>query len=153
LLILLKAPAILLTTVVALLAGSIVTALFNTFYRVSYHLTALTIMVIMTAYTWGVAYLLLALFIPLVFWAKFRIREHTIPQLLEGMAVAVVVCLGCFAVFRLISHRLFQVVVNPEPRRVEEQKLRAAGCRTYRAELTAVPFEPGLVKRVLRRLQ
>jgi hypothetical protein len=99
LLILLKAPAILLTTVVALLAVSIVTALFNTFYRVSYHLTALTIMVIMTAYTWGVAYLLLALFIALVFWAKFRIREHTIPQLLEGMAVAIVVCLGVLLYF------------------------------------------------------
>jgi len=98
-LILLKAPAILLTTVVALLAGSIVTALFNTFYRVSYHLTAITIMVIMTAYTWGVAYLLLALFVPLVFWAKFRIREHTIPQLLEGMAVAIVVCLGVLLYF------------------------------------------------------
>jgi hypothetical protein len=66
---------------------------------VSYHLTAITIMVIMTAYTWGFAYLLLALFIPLVFWAKFRIREHTIPQLLEGMAVAVVVCLGVLLYF------------------------------------------------------
>jgi len=99
LLILLKAPAILLAPVAALLAGSIVTALFNTFYRVSYHLTALTIMVIMTAYTWGVAYLLLALFIPLVFWAKFRIREHTILQLVEGMAVATVVCLAVLLYF------------------------------------------------------
>jgi hypothetical protein len=98
-LILLKAPAILLTTVVALLAGSIVTAVFNTFYRVSYHLTAITIMVIMTAHTWGVAYLLLALFIPLVFWAKFRIREHTITQLLEGTAVGIVVCLGVLLYF------------------------------------------------------
>jgi hypothetical protein len=38
LLILLKAPGILLAPVAALLAGSIVTAMFNTFYRVSYHL-------------------------------------------------------------------------------------------------------------------
>jgi hypothetical protein len=99
LLILLKAPAILLAPVAALLAGSIVTALFNTFYRVSYHLTALTILVIMTAHTWGFAYLLLGLIIPLVSWAKFRIREHTILQLVEGMAVATVVCLAVLLYF------------------------------------------------------
>ena len=99
LLILLKAPAILLATVVALLAGSIVTATFNIFYRVSYHLTALTIMVIMTAHTWGAIYLLLALIIPLVAWAKFRIHEHTIPQLVEGMAIATIVCLAVLLYF------------------------------------------------------
>ncbi len=98
-LILLKAPAILLAPVAALLTGSIVTALFNTFYRVSYHLTALTILVIMTAHTWGFAYLLLGLIIPLVSWAKFRIREHTIPQLVEGMAVATIVSLAVLLYF------------------------------------------------------
>jgi hypothetical protein len=98
-LILLKAPPILLAPVAALLIGSIVTALFNTFYRVSYHLTALTILVIMTVHAWGVAYLLLALIIPLVFWAKLRIREHTVPQLVEGMAVATVVCLAVLLYF------------------------------------------------------
>jgi len=30
----------------------------------------------------------------LVFWAKLRIREHTVPQLVEGMAVAAAVCLA-----------------------------------------------------------
>ena len=96
----LKAPTILLATILALLTGSIVAALFNTFYRLSYHLTAITILVIMTAYTWGAAYLFLALIIPLVFWAKLHIREHTIPQLVEGMAVAVVVCLATLLYFR-----------------------------------------------------
>lgn len=99
LLIWLKAPAILLATVAALLAGSTVTALFNTFYRVSYHLTALTILVIMTAHTWGKAYLLLAVIIPLAFWAKLRIHEHTVPQLVEGMAIAVAVCLAVLLYF------------------------------------------------------
>ncbi|MGA9697183.1 MAG: hypothetical protein WBQ62_12315 [Dehalococcoidales bacterium] len=94
LLILLKAPGILLAPVAALLVGSIVTALFNTFYRVSYHLTALTILAIMTVHTWGAIYLLLVIILPLVFWAKLRIREHTVPQLVEGMAVAAAVCLA-----------------------------------------------------------
>ncbi|MGP8080154.1 MAG: hypothetical protein ACLPVI_06555 [Dehalococcoidales bacterium] len=96
----LKAPTILLATILALLTGPIVAALFNTFYRLSYHLTAFTILVIMTAYTWGAAYLFLVLIIPLVFWAKLHIREHTIPQLVEGMAVAVFVCLATLLYFR-----------------------------------------------------
>ena len=99
LLVLLKAPAILLAPVAALLIGSIVTASFNIFYRVSYHLTALTILVIMTAHAWGVAYLLLALIIPLVFWVKLRIHEHTVPQLVEGMAEGVIVCLAVLLYF------------------------------------------------------
>ena len=99
LLILLKAPGDITGAGSGLTCRFNCTALFNTFYRVSYHLTALTILVIMTAHTWGVPYLLLVLIIPLVLWAKFRIREHTIPQLVEGMAVAAVVCLAVLLYF------------------------------------------------------
>jgi hypothetical protein len=94
-----KAPTILLTTVTALLAGSIVTALCNFFYRVSYHLTGVTILVIMTAQAWGPVYLFLVLIIPLTFWAKYHIREHTIPQLVMGMCVSLAVSLAAFKLF------------------------------------------------------
>ena len=83
----------LLAPVIALLAGSIITAVFNTFYRVSYHLTAITILVIMVVHTWGLAYLFLILTLPLIAWAKFRVRDHTIPQLVIGIAVALVISL------------------------------------------------------------
>jgi hypothetical protein len=92
-LIFLKAPTMLLAPVIALLAGSIITAVFNIFYRVSYHLTAITILVVMTVHTWGPAYLFLILTLPLIAWAKFHIRDHTIPQLVTGMAVALVISL------------------------------------------------------------
>lgn len=87
-------PTILITAVAALVAGSIITALFNLFYRVSYHLTGITILVIMAAQAWGQVYLVFIILIPLVFWAKYHIREHTLPQLMIGMTVSVVVSLA-----------------------------------------------------------
>ena len=89
-----EAPAILISTIVALLAGSIVTSLFNLFYRVSFHLTGITVLIIMAAQTWGRPYLFLLLAIPLISWAKFKIRDHTIPQLIIGTIVSVAVSFG-----------------------------------------------------------
>jgi hypothetical protein len=90
----LKAPAVLISAVAALLAGSIVTSSFNLFYRVSFHLTGITILIIMAAQAWGQPYLFLLAAIPPISWAKFQIRDHTIPQLIIGIIVAVAVSLG-----------------------------------------------------------
>ena len=90
----LKAPVALSSTVAALLAGSIVTSLFNLFYRVSFHLTGITILIIMAAQVWGQPYLFLLVAIPPISWAKFQIRDHTIPQLIIGIIVAMAVSLG-----------------------------------------------------------
>jgi hypothetical protein len=90
----LKAPAVLIDTVAALLTGSMVTSLFNLFYRVSFHLTGITILIIMAAQAWGQPYLFLLAAIPPISWAKYQIRDHTIPQLIIGIIVAVAVSLG-----------------------------------------------------------
>ncbi len=90
-LIFLKASPLLLATLAALLASSIVTAFFNLFYRVSYHLTAVTVIVLMAALTWGQIYLVLLAAIPPVSWAKYRINEHTPAQLAIGVVLAVAV--------------------------------------------------------------
>ena len=95
----LKAPTILISTVVALLAVSIVIALFNTFYRVSFHSSAITILIIMAAQVWGQVILFLLAILPLIFWAKYHLHEHTIPQLVIGTAVSVVIGLAVFFLF------------------------------------------------------
>jgi len=89
-----KAPPVLIATIAALLAGSIVTSLFNLFYKVSFHMTGFTILIIMIAREWGQPFLFLLLLIPLISWAKFYIHDHTIPQLISGILVAVAVSLG-----------------------------------------------------------
>ena len=90
----LEAPTILISTIVALLAGAIVTALFNLFYRVSFHLAGITILIVMGAQAWGPVFLSLLAVIPLIFWAKYHIHDHTIPQLVMGIAVGVIVSLA-----------------------------------------------------------
>ena len=88
-LVFLEAPSLLLCTLVALLACSIVVALFNMFYRVSYHLAAVTIIIIMAVLTWGQILLVLLAAIPLIGWAKYQTHEHTLAQLAMGIALSV----------------------------------------------------------------
>jgi len=95
----LNVPTPLISTLVALTASSIVTALLNIFYRVSFHLTAITILVVMAAQAWGQIFLVLLTTIPLIVWAKYHIHEHTIPQLLMGITVAMFVSLATLHLF------------------------------------------------------
>ena len=87
----LEAPSLLLCTLVALLVGSLVVALSNIFYRVSYHLAAVTILVIMAALAWGRILLVLFAVIPVISWAKYRLHEHDAAQLATGVALSVAV--------------------------------------------------------------
>jgi len=92
----LEAPPLLLRTIAALLISSVVTALFYTFYRVSYHLTAFTILVIMAALTWGQILLIFLAVIPLLGWAKYQIHEHTPAQMATSiiLSLAIVVVIS-----------------------------------------------------------
>jgi len=87
----LEAPSLLLCTLAALLVSSLVIALVHKFYRVSYHLAGVTIVVIMAALTWGQIFLVLMAAIPLVSWAKYRLNEHNPAQLATGVALSVAV--------------------------------------------------------------
>ena len=87
----LEAPPFMLRTLLVLLAGSIVAALLNIFYRISYHLAAVTVLVIMSVLTWGQIFLVLWAAIPLIGWAKYYNHDHTLVQIVLGIALAMVV--------------------------------------------------------------
>jgi hypothetical protein len=91
---LLKAPNILMFTVLALLMGAIITSLCNLVYRVSFHLTGVTILIIIAAEAWGPWFLACFAVVPLIGWAKHRIGDHTVPQLLIGLTVGITVSLA-----------------------------------------------------------
>jgi len=88
---LLDAPSIMLYTYATLLTGSMIIALLNMFYRVSYHLGAVTILVIMASVAWSQNLLFLIIALPIIGWAKHRIKEHTLVQIIGGIAIAVVI--------------------------------------------------------------
>ena len=78
-------------TYASLLIGSVIFALFNMFHRVSYHLGTVTILVIMASVAWSQNYLIFTIALPIIGWAKHRIKEHTLIQLIGGIAIAVVI--------------------------------------------------------------
>jgi hypothetical protein len=86
-----EAPSLLFYTLLALLVTSLLVAAIYTFYRVSYHLAAVTTLIIMAVLTWGRFLLVLSVAIPLVSWAKYRLHEHSPPQIMAGIALAVAV--------------------------------------------------------------
>ena len=90
-LVFLEAPLLLLETLIALLASSIIVASLNIFYRVSYHLAGLTISVVMSIITWGSIFLITLAAIPLISWAKYQLHEHTPTQLAIGIVISLAV--------------------------------------------------------------
>ncbi len=97
-----KAPSLLLCTLTALLVTSFLVSVCNIFYRVSYHLSAITILVIMAVVIWGPILLILLVTIPIIGWAKYRIQDHTILQLILGIVLSAAICLAT-AHFYLVS--------------------------------------------------
>jgi hypothetical protein len=87
----LNASSLLLCTLASLLVSSLVAALINIFYRVSYHLTAVTILAIMVSVTWGRIILVLLVAIPLVGWAKYQLHEHTLAQMAIAIALSAMI--------------------------------------------------------------
>jgi hypothetical protein len=88
---LLNGPEILFYMIIALLAGSVITSIFNLWYRVSFHLTGITILIIVAAHAWGQGYLALLCTTPIIAWAKYHLKHHTIPQLIIGFTVGITV--------------------------------------------------------------
>jgi hypothetical protein len=86
-----NAPSSLLYVLIALLATSFLAAFLNMFYRASYHMAAVTILVVMTALIWKPAVLTLLAALPVIGWAKYRLGEHTPAELVRGFGLAVAV--------------------------------------------------------------
>ena len=54
-------------------------------------MATVTILVIMAALAWGEILLILLATIPLIGWAKYQIREHTLAQLTTGVALSMAI--------------------------------------------------------------
>jgi hypothetical protein len=83
----LEAPPLLLITLITLLVTAMVIALVNLYYRASFHLAGITVLLYITIATWGHWFLFLVLIIPPTAWAKHRLQHHTIVQMLLGIAI------------------------------------------------------------------
>jgi hypothetical protein len=91
LLIILKAPVMLLATLVALIGSCLVIALVNRFFRASFHISCVTILVITALVVWGKVALPALLIIPFIGWARFKVKEHSLAQLATGFTIALII--------------------------------------------------------------
>jgi hypothetical protein len=94
LLIILKAPTILIATLVALLGSCLAIALVNRFFKASYHISSITILAITAVVVWGQAALPALFIIPLVGWARYCLQQHSPGQLAAGFGLSLVVAAG-----------------------------------------------------------
>ena len=78
-------------TLLALLISAMIIALVNIFYRASFHMAGFTILVYMSVVIWGQLLLILAVLIPLIGWAKYKINDHSPLQMALGIVLAIVV--------------------------------------------------------------
>ncbi len=79
------APVMMCATMAALLVLALAIASIYRYYRISYHVAAIIVLVTMVIITWGAAYSGLAVLVPAAGWAKYRLREHSPAQI--GLAV------------------------------------------------------------------
>jgi len=91
LLIFLKAPSILITSFVLIFAISLGVALVHKLYKASHHLAVVTGLVIVVALTWEHTLFPVLAAIPMVGWARYSLRQHSLGQLAAGFGLAVVI--------------------------------------------------------------
>jgi len=87
----LNAPSQILNTLFALLITAMVIALVNLRYRASFHLAGVTVLIYISVATWGLLILCLVLIVPPTIWAKYRLHDHDIAQMLLGIALGLVI--------------------------------------------------------------
>jgi len=102
LMIFLNAPSPLVATLVALLATSLALALVNMFYRASYHLAAITTLVIAAVLVWGQAAFPALAAIPIIGWALYSLQRHSLAQLAIGFSLALIISAASFYFFSLL---------------------------------------------------
>lgn len=98
----LKAPLVLIATLTALLGISLIVALVNLIYRVSYHLAAVTAILISAVITWGPILLVLLAAVSVVGWAKHHVHEHTVTQMIVATILSTAATLTVFYLFGLL---------------------------------------------------
>ena len=87
----------------ALLGTSLAVGLVNLFYRASYHLALVTVLVIVAVLIWGQASFPALAVIPMVGWARNALNQHSVTQLAAGFGLSVVTGAATLYLFGLLE--------------------------------------------------
>jgi len=99
---LLQASSTLITTIIAIFVGGVITLVITRHWKISMHLVGISGTTTVLTIVYGPIFLLLIPLVILVGWARWRVRAHTPLQAVAGVALAVNVTLVIFSLFRLL---------------------------------------------------
>jgi len=100
----LNGPKILTIVTVGFIVGVLLMALLNTRLKVSFHVTTVSALLFTMAIVYQGYYYLTLLLIPVVAWARLKIKKHTLPETLVGACFGILLSLGMF----FIIHQFFR---------------------------------------------
>jgi membrane-associated phospholipid phosphatase len=99
----LNGPKILSIVTVGFIIGVILMALINTRLKVSFHVTTVAALLFTMAIVFQGYYYLTLLLIPMVAWARLKIKRHTLTETIVGACYGILSSLGMY----LIIHHFF----------------------------------------------
>ncbi|MDD3520758.1 MAG: hypothetical protein PHU65_05945 [Actinomycetota bacterium] len=99
----LKAPVYLKAVFFGSFLTAIVLTLITYFWKISFHTSWITFFCITYYIVFGKWAIPLIVFIPLVAWARVKIKRHTVAQVLSGSAVTIITAFFSYSLFGLFK--------------------------------------------------
>lgn len=102
---LLKAPFILYLASLGVAIGVIIFTLVNRRIKASFHVGAVSALILPVAVSYGHYYLLLLLLIPLLVWARLKTKRHTVKEIIAGGSVGGFLSLSFYYITRYFLNK------------------------------------------------
>lgn len=99
----LNGPKILIIVTVGFIVGVLLMSLINTRLKISFHVTTITALLFTMAIVYQGFYYLTLILIPIVAWARLKIKRHTLPETIAGGCFGILVSLGMYFVVHYLA--------------------------------------------------
>ncbi len=99
----LSAPRLLIALSVTLVVLSLVITLATLYWKISVHMVGVSLFVMLLLLVFSASFLWAATLIPLVAWARVRLKAHTLSQVTVGSLVTIFITLLVFNLFGLAT--------------------------------------------------
>lgn len=96
-------PQILMVITLGVMIGIVVVSVINTKIKASMHVATMSALIFVAAIVFNGYYLLLLFLIPLVAWARLKIKRHTLPETVVGGLVGVLLSLCIYALVKAFA--------------------------------------------------
>ncbi len=104
-LIVFHAPRILFVMNISMMIGILVVSAVNIKIKASIHVATVSALILGLALGFGGYYLLLLLFVPIMGWARVKLKRHTVSETVVGGVVGSLLLLGIYAFYEIFLNK------------------------------------------------